>query len=387
MLQANIPKLLIHNKIMYVIYKNSNYCFVNCLLFLQNIKVTMRKFHKLTIQEIKRETKDAVSILFSIPQAIKNTFLFKAGQYVTLKKVIQGEEVRRAYSICSGSQEGELRVAIKAVENGKFSTYATTELRVGDTIEVMPPEGKFVLEPQANKQYIGFAAGSGITPILAMIKDVIGNAEAKFTLVYGNKTASDTIFFQELNALQKTHSERLTIQYVYSREENPNAFSGRIDATRVAYVFQELYKDTTFDAAFLCGPEEMITTASEVIEGTYIAKENIHFELFTASTVAEDTSQIAEGITQVKVLLDDEEVSFSMPHTDTILAASLRNKLDAPYSCQGGVCSSCIAKVTEGKAVMTKKSILSEEELEEGFVLTCIAHPTTPVLEVDYDDV
>jgi len=348
----------------------------------------MATFHKVTIQDIKQETANAVSVAFNVPEHLKSEFNFTAGQYITLKKEIKGEEVRRAYSICSTPKSGEIRVAIKAVENGIFSTYATSDLKVGDAIEITAPEGRFELQPEANKNYIAFAAGSGITPILSMIKTVLENEPtSNFTLVYGNKSTSDTIFYDELNQLKETYSNQFKLHYIFSREDVKNQLRGRIDKSVTNYFVKNVYKETSFDAAFLCGPEEMIHEVSKTLESNNILKENIHFELFTATIDEEAAATIKEGTTEITVLLDDEETTFTMQQTDDILAASLRNDLDAPYSCQGGVCSSCLCKVTEGKAVMVKNSILTDSEVEEGFVLACQAYPTTPIISIDFDDV
>lgn len=348
----------------------------------------MSTFYKLKVKEVIKETLNAVSIIFDVPAALKEEFTFLAGQYITLKKEINNKEVRRAYSICSSPNSNELKVAVKAVENGIFSTYATKELKANDELEVSKPEGKFVLTPQANKNYIAFAAGSGITPVLSMIKAVLETEKtATFTLVYGNKSIADTIFYNELNTLKNTFTSQFNLNYVFSREKQDDAIFGRIDTSHVNYFVKNIYKDISFDTAFLCGPEAMINTVTNTLSDNGFAKENILFELFTASIDEDAVAQVKEGESEITVLLDDEETTFSMKQTDTILAASLRNKLDAPYSCQGGVCSSCIAKVTEGKAVMVKNQILTDGELEDGFILTCQAHPTTSKLVVDFDDV
>lgn len=356
------------------------------LLFLRDITNNMAKFYTLTIQDLIQETADAVSIVFTIPAEEQASFAFQAGQYVTLKATIDGAEVRRAYSICSSPASGTLKVAVKAVPNGVFSTYATTKLKAGDLLEVSAPEGKFVLQPAGGKRYLGIAAGSGITPVLSMVKATLEDSEASFTLIYGNKTVEDTIFYQEINELQVKYANRFTVDYVYSRARVEGSLNGRVDQGHINYLLKKYGEAANFDAAFLCGPEEMIKIASSTLETSGIPAGNIHYELFTAST-SNDTEGVKDGESQVKILLDDEEASFTMKQTDTILAASLRNKLDAPYSCQGGVCSSCIAKVTEGKAVMTKNSILTDEELEEGLILTCVSHPTTPTITVDFDEV
>ncbi|GGG92930.1 flavodoxin reductase [Polaribacter pacificus] len=346
----------------------------------------MSTFHKLTVQKIIKETSDAVSIIFEVPDSLKESFTFLAGQYITIKKTINGKEIRRAYSICSSPNSKQLKVAVKAVEKGQFSVYATTKLKEGDQLEVAEPEGKFILKPEANKNYIAFAAGSGITPVLSMVKVVLENQPtASFTLVYGNKSAESTIFKNELEALAEAHPQ-FKLHYVFSKALSGDAIFGRIDKGNTNYFVKNTYKDIRFDAAFLCGPEEMINLVSETLQAAHIDKENIFFELFTAST-EENNIAIPDGKTELTVLLDDETTTFTMQMTDDILAASLRNNLDAPYSCQGGVCSSCIAKVTEGKAVMSKNSILTDSELEEGFILTCQAHPTTPRVTIDFDDV
>jgi ring-1,2-phenylacetyl-CoA epoxidase subunit PaaE len=348
----------------------------------------MATFHKVHIQEVTQETANAVSVLFKIPQNLQADFQFTSGQYVTLQKEINGAEIRRAYSICSTPASGDIRVSIKAVENGVFSTYATSHLKEGEEIDITIPEGRFLLNPEPNKNYIGFAAGSGITPILSMVKSVLENEpSSNFTLVYGNKTVADTMFYDELNALKEQFSDRLKLHYIFSRENVKNQLQGRIDKSVTNYFVKNMYKETTFDAAFLCGPEEMIHEVSKTLESNKIAKENIHFELFTVSVDEEAADQVKEGTTEITVLLDDEKTTFTMQQTDDILAASLRNELDPPYSCQGGVCSSCLAKVTEGKAVMVKNSILTDSEVAEGLILTCQAHPTTSTITIDFDDV
>ncbi|QXP73251.1 ferredoxin--NADP reductase [Tenacibaculum sp. AHE15PA] len=349
----------------------------------------MSTFHNLTIEKIIKETADAVSILFTIPAELKEAYSFVAGQYITVKTKINDKEIRRAYSICASPNSNQVKVAVKAVEKGTFSTYATTKLKENTSIEISEPEGKFILEPAADKNYIAFAAGSGITPVLSMIKAVLENEPtATFTLVFGNKKAETTIFFDELNALETQYPTQFNLHYIFSQEVRNNSKFGRIDINHINYFMKNIHKDISFDTAYLCGPEAMINLVSETLQENDFKKESIHFELFTASTTeGEIPVTYPDGKSEITVLLDDEETTFSMEKTDTILSASLRNKLDAPYSCQGGVCSSCIAKVTEGRAVMSKNSILTDDELVEGFILTCMAHPTTPKVVVDFDDV
>jgi len=347
----------------------------------------MSTFHKLTIQQIIKETPDAVSILFEIPTDLKEQFSFVAGQYITIKKELDETEVRRAYSICASPNSNQLKVAIKSVEKGFFSVFATSKLKEGDVLEVAEPEGKFMLEPLASKNYIAFAAGSGITPVISMVKVVLENEPSStFTLVYGNKTAESTIFKNELDALSEKYIRQFNLHYVFSNELRSDSEFGRINKENTNLFVKNKHQGLSFDAAFLCGPEAMIHTVSETLQENGMSEEAIYFELFTASDI-DNNIDIPDGKSEITVLLDDEETTFTMEKTDDILAASLRHKLDAPYSCQGGVCSTCIAKVTEGKAIMSKNTILTDGELEEGFILTCQAHPTTSKITIDFDDV
>lgn len=349
----------------------------------------MPQFHPLVIKEVRKETSTAVSILFEIPNDLKKTYTFTAGQYITLKTKVNGKETRRAYSICSSEKSGDLRIAVKAIENGLFSNYANNELKAGDSIEVTPPEGSFLLNTDKNqlKNYLGFAAGSGITPILSMIKTVLENEpKSTFTLIYGNKTSDSTIFKNELDALAKKFIARFNIKYAFSKEEKKGSISGRIDKKATHYIVREKFNHLDFDEAFLCGPEEMIDIVSTTLKEDGFHKENIHFELFVSSADTKDVSA-ADGVSKITVLVDDEETTFTMDQKDTILAATLRHHIDAPYSCQGGVCSSCMCKVTEGHAIMSSNSILTDSEIEEGLVLACQAHPTTATIAVDFDDV
>jgi len=348
----------------------------------------MNTFHKLSIKNYIQETANAVSLIFDIPEHLKDNFSFKAGQYVTLKTTIEAKEIRRSYSICSSPNSGELKVAIKRVENGVFSTYAISHLKTGDVIEVHEPEGKFILEPTRSTNYLGIVAGSGITPVLSMIKTVLQlEPSSSFTLIYGNKSSDETMFKTELDALSLAYDTRFNLEYVFSRQNEEGALFGRIDEGHTNYFIKNIYKNWSFKTAFLCGPEEMIKTVSTTLKENHYKESQILFELFTASINEESSSELKDGQTEVAVLLDDEELSFTMNQKDNILAAALRNDVDAPYSCQGGVCSSCLGKVTQGTAVMVKNSILTDDEVNEGFILTCQAHPTSSKISIDFDDV
>lgn len=350
----------------------------------------MSKFFPLKIKNIIRETEQAVSLEFEIPQELKTEFSFKAGQYITVKTNIEGKEVRRAYSICTPPSDETFKVTVKEVEGGTFSVIANNKLKAGDVLEVHPPEGKFVFEPVQDGHphtYAAFAAGSGITPVLSIIKSVLlQEKHSRFVLVYGNRTPDETIFFKELLELQMKHPDRLYVEFVYSRTKEEDSHYGRIDESTVNYVLKNRFKDTSFTRFYLCGPEDMINKVTEILLKQNIRKEQILFELFNTEVEGEVTSNL-EGETELTITVDDEEIVLSMPKNKTVLQAALDNGLDVPYSCQGGICSSCVARITEGTAEMEKNSILVDSEIQEGLVLTCQAHPTSATLKVNYDDV
>jgi ring-1,2-phenylacetyl-CoA epoxidase subunit PaaE len=350
----------------------------------------MSSFYKLSISEVRRETPTSVSIAFNVPDELKPHYKFIAGQYVTLKITLDGTEIRRAYSICASPESGELRVSVKAVKNGAFSQLANEKLKAGDLIEIGTPEGNFLFEPKLDRQknYAAFAAGSGITPVLSVLQSVlISEPKSTFVLVYGNKSPEETIFHQILHDLQLQYVGRFFVHYVYSQSKVEEAFFGRIEKSTVNFILNNKYKDIDFDKFYLCGPEQMINTVSDVLKEHNVAEKNIKFELFTSSSTEHKIDQSLEGQTKITVMVDDEETTFEMSQKQTILEAALKQGLDAPYSCQGGICSSCIAKVTNGTAEMRKNSILTDSEIAKGFILTCQAHATSAELYVDYDDV
>lgn len=350
----------------------------------------MSSFHTLHIQTITRITAKSVAITFALPGALKEHFTFAPGQYITLKTTIDGTEVRRAYSICSTPQEG-LTVAVKEVENGTFSTYANRELKESDTLEVQEPEGRFKIDNSAfakAKNYAAFAAGSGITPILSMIKTTLTQSpDSTFVLVFGNRTPEEAMFIDELQALRSQYTDRFSIESIYSQSRVDGAHFGRIMKSTVNFVVKNKYAENNFDDYFLCGPEAMINEVTKVLKENEVADTAIHFELFTASTETSEIEAPLDGKTAIKVLCDDEEFEFTMDQETNILDASLDEDIDAPHSCQGGVCSSCIARVTEGTAVMSQNQILTDAEVAEGLILTCQAHPTSARIVVDYDDI
>ena len=350
----------------------------------------MPSFLKLIIKEVKRETKDAVSILFNVPEELKENYNFIAGQYLNLKITLDGQEIRRAYSICSAPESGELRIAVKAVIDGAFSQFANTTLKAGDAIEVGKPEGKFTFEPQADRQknYAAFVAGSGITPVMSILKSVLENEpKSSFVLVYGNKTPEETIFHQELHDLQLQYVGRLFVHYVFSQAKSDNALFGRIDKAAVNFVLKNKHKELEFDKFYLCGPEEMINIVSTVLKEHNVKDNAIKFELFSSSIAENKIEKSLSGHSKITIMVDDEETTFEMSQKQTVLDAALKQGIDAPYSCQGGICSSCLARVTSGTAEMSKNSILTDKEIASGLILTCQAHPTSESIYIDYDDV
>ena len=294
-------------------------------------------------------------------------------------------EVRRDYSLCSSPKSGEVKVAVKEVKNGTFSAYANNTLQAGDTLEVAPPKGRFIFEPNDSKtkNIAAFAAGSGITPVLSIIKCALEEeVYSKVILVFGNKTTKDTMFLNELLELQHAYKDRFSIQFVFSQADEDDAIFGRIEKSTVNYVMKNKHKHIDVDAFYLCGPEAMIHTVKDVLTEHDIDETRIHFELFKAAKPAEIDEDVTttSGKTKITVVVDDETTTFEMSAKQTVLEAALDEDLDAPYSCQGGICSSCIARITEGEATMRQNNILTENEVAEGLILTCQAHPTTPTL-------
>ncbi|CAI8425351.1 MAG: 1,2-phenylacetyl-CoA epoxidase, subunit E [Formosa sp. Hel3_A1_48] len=351
----------------------------------------MASFYPLSIKSIHRETSLAVSISFQVPEDLKNLFHFEAGQYLTLKTKIDDEELRRDYSISSSPSSGDLTVTIKEIENGLFSSFANRALKVGDVLDVAPPKGRFTFVPNTDDQgsIVGFAAGSGITPIMSILKTVLeSNQTQKFVLVYGNKSPKDTIFFQSLSELKAQYPNRFKLQYVYSQSQDDDALFGRIDRGNTNYVLKNLIPSEASSTFYLCGPEGMIQTVKDVLLENRVTENKILFELFTVSTQTNEEKNIhSTSHVETTLLVDDETTVFTMNPDQTILEAALKQDLDVPYSCQGGVCSSCICRITEGTAEMRQNSVLTDSEVAEGLVLSCQAVPTSSKIHVDFDDI
>lgn len=360
-------------------------------------------FRKLKIEDVRRETADCVSIAFRIPADLKEAFQYFQGQNITVRTDIGGVEVRRSYSICSSPLDDELRIAVKRVPGGQFSTFANDQLQPGQELEVLPPSGKFytALNPENHKHYLAFAAGSGITPVISLIKTTLAiEPHSHFTLVYGNRHRPSIIFREQLEALKNRYMHRLALHHVLSREDLDIAlYQGRIDAAKCSDLCTRVIDLPSTDEIYLCGPEEMIFAIKDWLEQKGVAKKKIHFELFhpidntRSGGPARDrqqspdtTAATAEKISQVTVRLDGTNHVFTLPFEGaSILDAALYEGVDLPFACKGGVCCTCRARLTEGQVEMDLNYALEADELAAGFILTCQSHPRSPKVIVDYD--
>ncbi|MCO6499720.1 MAG: 2Fe-2S iron-sulfur cluster binding domain-containing protein [Vicingus serpentipes] len=345
-------------------------------------------FKKLKVKEVKKETNNAISIVFDVSADLKDEFNYQSGQYVTVKKNIDGEDVRRAYSLSSSPDEEDYRIGVKKIEGGKMSSFLNDNLSVGDELDVMPPKGNFLLN-STSAHSVGFAAGSGITPIISMIKSVL-KANGTFTLFYVNKTSGDIIFKSELDALKNDYPNNFHLNYIYTREETGNQFfEGRINKEKCNELMKSDLDLLKADGFYMCGPEEMIVGITSSLKELGVNESKIHFELFTASSKTAEVPVVSSrfsGESQVRVIMDGEEFDFELSGDgDFILDAAIEHGADAPFSCKGAVCCTCKAKVIEGKAIMEMNYSLSDEEVEEGYILTCQAHPASEKVVVDYD--
>jgi ring-1,2-phenylacetyl-CoA epoxidase subunit PaaE len=363
-------------------------------------------FRTLTIEDIRRETADCVSIAFDVPPELKEEFLFHQGQNVTIRLQINGQEVRRSYSICSSPLDGELRIAVKKVTAGVFSTYANEQLQKGHTLEVLPPTGKFYTELSAEnrKHYLAFAAGSGITPVLSLIKTTLAlEPNSTFTLVYGNRQRQSILFREDLEALKNRYIQRLSLHHILSREQMDIPLNqGRIDVRKCEELCGRLIDLPTVDEVFLCGPSEMIFSVRDWLEQQGMDRKKIHFELFQTQTGEpgagrELAGKSVEGATrppvekdkvsQVTVRLDGVSYEFQLPYDGgSILDAALMEGADLPFACKGGVCCTCRAKLIEGKVEMEVNYALEADEVAAGFVLTCQSHPRSEKVIIDFDN-
>src|ERR1051326_3976525 len=358
----------------------------------------MAKFHKLKVADVRKETPDCVSIAFNVPAELKEEYAYKQGQYLTFRLTVNGEEIRRSYSLCgSPVEDAELRVAIKRVKNGRGSNFLNSNIKVGDELEVMTPMGNFhtPLNASNKKNYVLIAGGSGITPMLSIIRTVLkAEPQSTLQLFYGNLDEAGTIFRKTLDDLSASNASRLSIVHVLDKPSGslPEIQKGIMTQEKVKALvekFIDLKKDNEF---FICGPGPMMDNAKNVLEGLGVNKDRIHIEYFTASLDASKptgtgaTVRVDAVVSQVTVLLDGNETTFELASNGkVILDAALDADLDVPFACKGAVCCTCRAKLLEGKVKMDQNFALTDSEVAEGYILTCQSHPLTPTVKVDYD--
>ncbi len=348
-------------------------------------------FHPLRVVEVAPETDEAVSVTFDVPADLADTFRYLPGQHVTLRAFIDGEDVRRSYSICANANSGKLRVGIKRLDGGVFSTWATTKLRAGDVVDVMPPVGEFTIvpDPEREARYGAVAAGSGITPILSLISTTLeSEPRSTWVLLFGNRTARSIMFLEELEGLKDRYPDRFQLVHVLSREATAvPLFSGRLDAAKLEELFDTVVDPRTVDAWYLCGPYGMVADAREVLEGLGTPEAAIHTELFFAGPpeAPPPAPETAEGGVTLLLTLDGRQTELTMHPEASILDAALAVRPELPYSCKGGMCASCKARLVEGEVEMAKNYALVADDLAGGYILTCQARPRTDRVVVDYD--
>ena len=355
------------------------------MIFLHKfIYIIMSAFQYLAIKKINQLTEKAVEISFDTSQS--DDFIFLPGQYITVRQDIKGEEVRRAYSICSSPSEG-LSIGVKLLEGGMMSSFLTSKIKVGDCLEVMPPSGNFILNSSKN-HIIGICAGSGITPIISMIKSEIENSlDSRFTLIYGNKTQNSAMFYDELKDLSSKNPNRLKIHWFFSQEQVQSCVNGRIDKNTLQSLINTFKDLKQADDFFICGPGEVIDNTNELLLLNQINQSNIYFERFSAVKNDDTSDDNQEIISNVTVCVDGDNFEFTLSNKgQTILDAAMEHDADVPFSCKGGVCCTCKAKVMEGEVTMDANFSLSEEEVAEGFVLGCQARPASKNVVIDFDE-
>lgn len=354
------------------------------------------RFHSLRIADLRQETRDAISLAFEIPENLRAVFGFRPGQYLTLRVAPDGVELRRSYSICSGLDDSELRIAIKRVPGGSFSPWAQAGLKRGDMVEVMPPEGRFgvPIEPGTAHTHIAFAAGSGITPVLSILKTVLAREAGPFVLFYGNRSSAEVMFREALDDLKGRYLGRLSVFHMLSREQQDvKVLNGRLDADKARLLLPRIVPPDTIDHAYICGPGGMIETLSDALAELGVAPGRIHVERFSPDgRIAPHTRPPAPPAETTPhaiatVIADGKRNDVPVAPDEAILEAALRAGLDLPWSCRGGMCSTCRARLLEGTVDMRQNYALEPWELEAGYVLTCQALPTSPRVVVDYDHV
>lgn len=356
----------------------------------------MNSFHPLKVATVARNTRDAVVVTFEVPDELGDMFAFRPGQYLTLRTHIAGEELRRSYSICAAPHDGLLRVAIKRLNDGAFSTWANSELRAGDEVEVMPPDGHFTVafSSEQARHYAGFAVGSGITPILSLIKTALDTEpESHFTLFYGNRASSAVLFREEIEDLKNRYMTRLSIVYIMSREhQDIDLLNGRLDGDKVAQLLGRWLDPGVIDYAFVCGPQDMTESVLDALQNKGLAKDQIKFELFgspkgpRALRTGQEARTAPGDHCELTIVLDGVTRNLVIEkNKDSLLDSALAQGIELPYSCKGGVCSTCRCKVVEGEVDMDANFALEDYEVARGFVLSCQSFPVTDRVQIDFD--
>lgn len=354
-------------------------------------------FYPLLLKKIDRQTRNAVALELDVPETLQPLFSYQPGQYLTFRHTINGQEIRRNYSLCSSPLDGKWQVAVKKVTGGLFSTLANEILKPGDTLWVMPPMGNFtpILDGAHQKNYLAVAAGSGITPILSIISTTLATEPlSQFTLVYGNQSRSTIIFKEELEALKNKYINRLSIYHIFSREKTDAMLNyGRIDAAKCDELFPKLIDLNKVDEVFLCGPMEMSIGLKNELVARGMDEKKIHLELFTTGITKDRKKQSINKESdespksKVTIVLDGRESSFELAYdSDSILDAGIHEGLELPFACKGGMCCTCKAKLLKGEVEMEVHYGLEHDEIEAGYILTCQSHPKTEEVLVDFDD-
>lgn len=359
----------------------------------------MHEFHRLRVRDIHHDTRDSVVLSLDVPDDMREAFRFQPGQHLIFRQTFDGEECRRSYSICSALQDAALRVSVKRAPHGLFSTWANESLTPGTELEVMRPTGRFTvqIDPGVSHHYLGIASGSGITPVLSILKSVlIGEPTSHFTLLYGNRATGSIMFREELHDLKDQYPDRLSIVHLLTREsQDIDLFNGRIDGEKITRLFEHWIDAHSIDKAFICGPESMMLSSVAALKQAGLTPDQIKFELFSTDDSTPRRRPAAAGVGHtgaalehctVTVTVDGRQQTFEMPRAgETVLDAGRRAGADLPYSCKAGVCSTCRAKVVEGEVEMDRCYGLEDYEVARGFVLTCQSYPMTDRLVVDYD--
>jgi ring-1,2-phenylacetyl-CoA epoxidase subunit PaaE len=351
------------------------------------------RFHELRVTEVFPLTDDSVTVTFDVPPELRPSFDYIPGQHVTVRKFIDGEDVRRSYSICAPAGSGKLRVGVKKLTGGVFSTYMTEKLEAGETIEVMSPVGEFTIDidPERPRKAVAIAAGSGITPVLSLLSTSLEmEPESSWTLIYGNRTANSVMFLDELEGLKDRFHPRFQIFHILSREGSDiPLLSGRIDDEKIRIIHDRLLGAGEVDGWYLCGPFDLVMTARDTLTDLGVEESRVHDELFFAGPV--DESMLppepppGEGSVDLTVILDGRAVETRMSPQTSILDAALRVRSELPFSCKGGMCATCKGRIEEGEVTMDKNYALVDSEIEAGYVLTCQSHPVSDRIVVRYD--